>query len=175
MERMAKAAIWVGYLAVGSQVARARRRDHVTGQTRTGQTSRQTALQHGIAGTLIAAAAAARPERDMQPLRRPHPVFQVRHWHEICTEGSCSTFTRRGCKEQAGHFKGGCPAEWGKKSKPLPGYDKECVGTNNGWYKGVPKRRTYAKRMEFLKQVEGLGQISSWQRYAGQHSGHCGV
>ena len=73
---------------------------------------------------------------------------------ELGVEGPGPTFVCWGCKQRAGHYKGECPEAWGKKGKPLPGYDKDGVRTTKGWHDDVPRKRTYVKWVEFLKDTD---------------------
>ena len=75
---------------------------------------------------------------------------------EIGLEGPGSRFTCWGCQQQAGHLRGECPLAWGKKGKPLPGFDKDGERVPSMWKGDEPRRGTFEQWVKFLEDSDNF-------------------
>ena len=51
------------------------------------------------------------------------------------------------------YYRGECPVAWSKLGKALPGFDMDGDKVTRSWHADIPRRKTYAKWMEFLKDA----------------------
>ena len=70
---------------------------------------------------------------------------------EIGIDGPGKGFKCWTCHAVGEHYKGECPLAWSKLGTALPGFSKDGDKLTRAWHDDVPRRKTYAKWVEFLK------------------------